>query len=152
MTLTALTPPISLFPSCSQLYACADYSGVALVHSNFVSCFISGSGCWVSTSVSAVSEPRKVSDLQCMWELAQRGQCQTGQKICSLHSSLCLRWNCGWTWVFWWHLSVLIWQIKSFQMEHWSSVYLKLKMLELDFFFLCVSSSYATLCFYMLFV
>lgn len=25
------SPPISLFPSCSQLYACADYSGVVLV-------------------------------------------------------------------------------------------------------------------------
>lgn len=75
------SPPISLFPSCSQLYACADYSGVVLVHSfNFVSCFMSGFGCWISRSVSAVGKPRKVSDLQGMWEVVQWGQYQAGQK------------------------------------------------------------------------
>lgn len=95
------SPPISLFPSCSQLYACADYSGVVLVHSfSSVSCFLSGFGCWISRSMSTVSEPRKVSDLQGMWELVQWGQCQTGQKICSLHSSVCLVWVCRLTMSF----------------------------------------------------
>lgn len=69
-------PNISLFPSCSKPCACADYSGVALVHSsNFLSCFIWYFGCWVSTSVfCCVSEPRKLSDLQCMWEWCRRNQ------------------------------------------------------------------------------
>lgn len=90
MSLTApYSSLLSLFPSCSQLYACADNSEVALVQSfNFVSCFISGFGYWVSTSVfCCVSEPRKLSDLQCVrwasavgnqpsWEWGQRRKCE----------------------------------------------------------------------------
>lgn len=84
MTLTALTPPISLLPSCSQLYACADYSGVALVHSNFVSCFISGSGCWVSTSVSAVSEPQ-TSNACGSWHRGDSVRLVKKYVLCTVH-------------------------------------------------------------------
>lgn len=132
-----------------------------------------------------VSEPRTLSNLQCLWEPVQWGssqlgvrtekevsvggrrlldqlltleawpscwwgkvsQSQTGQKICALHSSFHLTWIHVWTWVFLLHISAMIWHIKSFQIECWSSVYLKLKMLVLDFFPLCVCGSFSTLFF-----
>lgn len=69
--------------------------------------------------------------------VGQGGSGSDWTKKCALHSSLHLTWIHVWIWVFPLHLSSVIWQIKRF--------YLKLKMLELDYFFLCVCGSFSTL-------